>query len=456
MSQSLLASTSVTKIKVAGLSAVLLAFQAVSQAAPPHHTIIDLGTLGGTFSVPFGINAGGDVVGRSSNFTNETRAFLYKQGKIVGFDTFSSPENDAFAINALGHIVGIYFNNGGTINAEAIHAYLRTETQVVDLGSRGGVSYAFGINDSDQIVGTSYDKDNVNYHAVLYSNGNVIDLGTLGGAVSQAEAINHSGQIVGQAATATGEIHAFLLSAGHMIDLGTFGGAFGEAIGVNDPGQVVGRMTTRTGDSHAFIYSAGQLTDVGTLGGTFGQLNGINNAGEAVGQSTTAGDASSHAIMYSGGVVYDLTIRDSTQTITITGANRINDRGEIAAEGFVANGETHALLLEPVTDNTPPTIRSATANPSSIWPPNHKFIPIALSVDAFDASGITSAKIVSVSSNEPEANQWRVTGNLNLDLLANRDGQGTGRIYTIVVECKDALGNAARRSAIVAVPHDRK
>ena len=49
----------------------------------------------------------------------------------------------------------------------------------------------------------------------------LIDLGTLGGSSSAAWGINEAGQVVGAAATATGAQHAFLYTNGMMIDLGT-------------------------------------------------------------------------------------------------------------------------------------------------------------------------------------------------------------------------------------------
>ena len=56
-------------------------------------------------------------------------------------------------------------------------------------GVSGIVGRAFGINDSGQVVGYSTNADG-HERAFLYSNGTMIDLGTLGGLSSQARAIN--------------------------------------------------------------------------------------------------------------------------------------------------------------------------------------------------------------------------------------------------------------------------
>jgi hypothetical protein len=47
---------------------------------------------------------------------------------------------------------------------------------------------------------------------------------------------------------------------------------------------------------------------------------------------------------------------------------------------------------------------------------------------------------------------WNITGLLTLDLKADRLGNGTGRIYTITIECRDSAGNKATGTVIVKVP----
>ena len=118
-----------------------------------------------------------------------------------------------------------------------------------------------------------------------------------------------------------------------------------------------------------------------------------------------------------------------------------------------------------VVDTTPPTIASLTASPNVLWPPNHKMVPVSLSVSVTDICGETpTCEIISVSSNEPvngpgdgnTAPDWEVIGPLTLNLRSERSGNGNGRAYTIVVECSDDSGNSATRSTEVRVPHDRR
>jgi HYR domain len=118
-----------------------------------------------------------------------------------------------------------------------------------------------------------------------------------------------------------------------------------------------------------------------------------------------------------------------------------------------------------VVDTTPPVIGNLTATPNVLWPPNHRMVPVVTGVsvsDVCDAS--VECHIVSVSSNEPvdgtgdghTAPDWVVAGPLTVNLLSERAGGGSGRIYTIAVQCTDASANTTSRTVEVTVPHDQR
>ncbi len=117
-----------------------------------------------------------------------------------------------------------------------------------------------------------------------------------------------------------------------------------------------------------------------------------------------------------------------------------------------------------VKDVTPPSINNVAASPNLLWPPNHTMVPVSVAVSAMDnCSATAECHIASVSSNEPinglgdgdTAPDWEITGNLRVNLRAERSGTGNGRVYTITVGCTDALGNSSTGTATVTVPHDQ-
>ena len=60
-----------------------------------------------------------------------------------------------------------------------------------------------------------------------------------------------------------------------------------------------------------------------------------------------------------------------------------------------------------------------------------------------------------ITSNEALApDDSQITGPLTVRLRAERLGEGTGRVYTIVIKCTDRAGNSAFKTVTVTVPHD--
>jgi hypothetical protein len=135
----------------------------------------------------------------------------------------------------------------------------------------------------------------------------------------------------------------------------------------------------------------------------------------------------------------------------------------VAAADETENSAT-ATFVVTVADTTAPTIVRLAASPDVVWPPNHKMRWVDLCVhvaEAVDAAPVT--RIIGVASNEPEhgaddadtAPDWRIRGDLALEVRAERAGGGSGRVYTITVESRDRFGNASTATVDVVVPHDR-
>jgi probable HAF family extracellular repeat protein len=331
----------------------MLFFVATALAAPSY-LVIDLGTLsGGNMSEGYGINNSGHIVGWSeiNDYGLPLRAFLHDGITMHDLGTLGGSGSLAYGINDRDKVVGEALTIGDT----ASHAFLYSSGTMSDLGTLGGTSsVAWGINNADQVVGWSNMTGNTSSHAFLYSGGTMTDLGTLGGTNSFSRRINNFGQVVGESQiTGNAAYHAFLYSGGTLTDLGTpWGTGNSYGYGINDSGQVTGpAYLPGAGIMHTFLYSDGDMIDLGTLGGgTTSWGTSINNSGQVVGASDCAGCAGYwHAFLYDGGTMYDLNdlIPPSSGCI-LTVATGINDYGQITGYmSIIGENKQTSFLLTP-------------------------------------------------------------------------------------------------------------
>lgn len=126
-----------------------------------------------------------------------------------------------------------------------------------------------------------------------------------------------------------------------------------------------------------------------------------------------------------------------------------------------ANNTASCSTRATVVDTTPPVITSATASPNSLWPPNHRMVPITLTVRATDSCSRTTWRITRVTSNEATnglgdgdtAPDWQIMGDHGLKLRAERSGRGNGRVYTVTLQATDTSGNVSTtRNVTIRVP----
>ena len=106
-----------------------------------------------------------------------------------------------------------------------------------------------------------------------------------------------------------------------------------------------------------------------------------------------------------------------------------------------------------VVDDTPPVISGVTANPSTLWPPNHNLVGVTVSYEARDNCAILESWL-SVSSDESPGGEldWEIVDAHHVRLRAVRSARLGGRLYTITITAMDIHGNWSSRDVTVRVP----
>jgi len=256
------------------------------------------------------------------------------QYELIDLGTLGGIKSYAYGINDSGQVVGYSKNSDGDY-----HAFFWNGIDMIDLGTLGGdKSCAYGINDSGQVVGYSRNSDR-KYRAFLWNGTDMIDLGTLGGDRSYAYGIDFFGQAVGYSKNSDGDYRAFFWKNNAMTGLGTLGGSRSYAYGMNALFHVVGKAHNSAGEYHAFLWMAEVMTDLGTLGGTDSEACGINNSGQTVGCSTTV-DGETHAVLWNNTEIQDLGTLGGGQSE----AYGINDAGQVVGQSNTSDGVLCAFI----------------------------------------------------------------------------------------------------------------
>ena len=294
--------------------------------------------------------------------TNLTRITVIAVGLVTSVAAASAASYNALPLGSFGRgSSGAAISNRGQVTGWSYtsdgletHPFLYSDGKIIDLGTLGGaVSEGNGVNILGQVTGTDFKDPRSGQsltRAFLYTNGAMTDLSPLlgGSSYSTGSAINDSGQITGVNASG----HAFLYSGGSVNDLGTLGGPQSEGRGINNLGQITGRADT-TVNSHAFIYSSGKMVDLGTLAlGSLSVGNAINDNGQVTGVSDTLSlppqpirppNNASHAFIYAAGKMSDLGTlgRTYSEGLGINAQGQVVGRSETSTHDFAA---THAFI----------------------------------------------------------------------------------------------------------------
>jgi len=453
--------------------------------------LTDLGTLGGDNTFPYAQNNLGQVVGQSDTATEGAHAFLWQNGTLTDLNTLL-PENSGWTLQ-----FALYLNDAGRIVGVGDHSGL-SEWFILDLAS--GNHPPVAVAGANQVVDCqtpvtldgshSSDPDgdaltfawtcagfllgtNSTLSGMFAEGTNLVTLTVTdpSGASNQANVtvvvadttapVIVSGPALGvvsaslncQGATpnvvsgihatdnctpASGLVITQSPPAGTPVSLGdhTIVVTVKDAAG----NQVQGTLSFKVADTTApVITSAPASLSVSVGANCQGVVPNVLGSVVAGDNCTAANQLVLRQSPTAGTVV-----SKGTYPVTVT----VTD--------LAGNLSTRQLLLT-VVDTTAPVISSVAASPNTIGSPNNKMVPVTVSVTATDNCGAPVSKIVSITCNESvAASAMQITGNLTASVLADRDNNGTGRVYTITVRTSDSSGNSSTATVTVTVPKGKK
>jgi len=211
-----------------------------------------------------GINNHGHVVGQSDVDGGMWHAFLWTEDTgIIDLDTLGGSYSAAKDINDHGVVVGW-----------AGAPFIWQDSEMTALPSFPGSEIPGGsanaINNHGVIVGESNGEHYGIIRAAMWdAEGNITDLGTLGGIGSRAYDINDAGVIVGESQIETGHHHAFIYTGGVMRDLNDLipadsGWILEFAEGISEDGRIVG-YGRLNGQSRGFVLEPIRPRDIHSI-----------------------------------------------------------------------------------------------------------------------------------------------------------------------------------------------
>lgn len=228
---------------------------------------------------------------------------------------------NASKINNTGHVIGSITTDTG------FHASLWKDGQITDLGTLGSYwSTARGFNDNDQIVGTSADTSG-NNHAFLWQGGSMV---AIAGNDTEGYDINNSGQVIGNH---YGRPGAFLWENGtEMIITSLITNSYvSNAKVINNNGQVL-VDEDRMG---YYIWDEGQFTRP-----RMPHPYDINDTGQIVGSDDWAGYITRPCMLDNGMIIYLGQPRSESSW-----ASRINNNGLVLG-GYLEGGSMYSFLWQ--------------------------------------------------------------------------------------------------------------
>ncbi len=315
-------SAKTSKIMVCSLLAAFASRGSLAQS-PPHYTVTDLGSLGGQECAATAINNKGQIVGGADTAKHGkgpefiTNVFVWQNGRMRGVSGLDGSHAYVVAVNDSGQMAGAY--SPDPLKAQFAAAQFTLTGKVKLLGGFPAnvhgfsLSQAEALNAKGQVVGIS------NNQAFFWSNRHLKKLNPPPGFQdTDARAVNDRGQAAGKAdrtvAGVTRSHGIFWDAGGKATDLGVLPG-YTDSVGraINNGGQIAGWVGVTGGTPgrkltfhyQAFLWQNGKIRGLGSIPRIRdSKAAAINDKGQVVGNAYYRTDEA--ALLWQNGKVYEL------------------------------------------------------------------------------------------------------------------------------------------------------
>jgi len=202
------------------------------------------------------------------------KAFIVHDGMVELVNLPQALMSSARAVNGNGLSAGFFYDGS------SYQGFVKNDSGIEAVGIPGQHVFINDINIAGHAAG--HMEAGGSFHAILYRNGTIFDIGTLGGQYSSLSSINDSGDAAGTSELGDGTYRAFIYD-GSMKDLGAGDGVESGANSINNIGQAVGWIRLTDGSQRGFLYDKGATVDLNTLASSPCKITDaldINNRGE--------------------------------------------------------------------------------------------------------------------------------------------------------------------------------
>lgn len=248
------------------------------------------------------------------------------------------------------------------------------------------------------------------------------------------------------------QTHA-LLAGSIALDQGHSSGSPGDQRGATRPCDNAGLVNAAGGDGgdvgafeEQVLCVTGSAPDAIDDAATVAQDSGANAIDVLANDTDADGDSLTIVAVTQGS--------NGSVTFTAGSVSYTPNAGFVGSDSFTYtiddghSGNDTATVTVTVTDTQPPAITASVAI-AQLWSPNNKLVDVGLTFNAVDnSSGVTTQVVV--YSDEAAGKDDDAVG--MLQLRAQREGSGDGRVYLIRISATDAFSNTSHQCLTVVAP----